>query len=299
MSDQFWIRQGNHVTGPYSVAQMKELASSSRICPDDEISKDGNRWIAAAKVRALKLATGTRGEQLERPDTAGKQYWVRAPGQAHGPYWEQELKALVCQGLVRSGDQVSVDRRHWNDVDTICGSPASPRQVSATSRIVHCPTCWRPHQPGVTKCINCNTRLMPAFLGVFTIVGLVLTIPSTVGALVLMVPRAEMEMPYIEAVIVGLVQLAIYLTAIVVLVGLRRGRYWAWIGIQVLLAVALMMPALVYSVLFVLDADYDMPWLLIIPFIGILAWAFLISPWWIYIRSDKVKTFCSAGRRVE
>lgn len=47
------IKKNDKIYGPYSSKQLKTLANEGKIAGDTEISKDGEKWVAASKVQGL------------------------------------------------------------------------------------------------------------------------------------------------------------------------------------------------------------------------------------------------------
>lgn len=61
MKSQYFIRRGTQVSGPLSGKELKEQALSGRVAAEDEISQDEQTWVAAAKVRGLRLDVKPNG----------------------------------------------------------------------------------------------------------------------------------------------------------------------------------------------------------------------------------------------
>lgn len=52
-SQQWFVRRGNRVQGPYSIRQVRRSMLLGRILPTDRVSDDGERWQALAEAREL------------------------------------------------------------------------------------------------------------------------------------------------------------------------------------------------------------------------------------------------------
>jgi nucleoside transporter len=152
--------------------------------------------------------------------------------------------------------------------------------------IVKCPNCGAGHNPGVFRCEQCNASLRPALLGFLTIPGL---IGSTLLAVfcVALVVRAIWSMATgttegALVIVAGAFGIAISLLGFAVFLGLRRGKYWAWEVIQVL-----MVAGIAYSIIRALD---DSVWVIVVVVQTAITAALLA-----YLRSSGVRAFCSVG----
>jgi hypothetical protein len=283
MAEKFWIKHENQINGPFSLAEMRELVNSSKISQDDEISKDRKRWIVATCVRALKFANGQDNGETKHLKKTNDEYWVRHTDEAFGPYTLKELKSLARDGLIQMDDLLSTDRRQWSEASTSGGLPLSAWQSSTSNLIVYCPECGRPHAPGVIDCSNCNTCLRPTFLGVCTLIWFLFYSFSALGFLVRM-----------QENLMAVFGLIVCIAGAFMSIGLRCGKYWGWIGMQIVWVVSV--------------------WFLLVWFfkengvtgpnvfgaaVVIALGAFKLSPWWVYLHNERVKTFCSAGLQVE
>jgi hypothetical protein len=72
----YYIRKGKFVSGPYTAADLKDLAASGDLHPNDEVRKGGRTaWIAAEKVKGLPFdriarATATLGKVADKMEKA-------------------------------------------------------------------------------------------------------------------------------------------------------------------------------------------------------------------------------------
>ena len=54
MADEWFIARDQTKDGPYSTAQLKELASQCRIKPTDMLIKNGmGKWVLASRIKGL------------------------------------------------------------------------------------------------------------------------------------------------------------------------------------------------------------------------------------------------------
>ena len=58
MAHQYWVKSGDNVAGPFSGAQIKQIASAGGIMAGDLISGDQAKWTPAEKVKGLLPAAG-------------------------------------------------------------------------------------------------------------------------------------------------------------------------------------------------------------------------------------------------
>ncbi len=149
----------------------------------------------------------------------------------------------------------------------------SQGESGSNQGIVKCPKCAQGEDPGVIRCVECNTSLRPTLLAVVTLVGPIVLVLLAIASL-----------GQIEQSPVALIAFLMNLAGIVVLLGLRYGRYWAWIGIQVIWVINI-----AFSVILGLAIH---PVLLMKAGVQTL----IIILFWMYIRSDRVRAFCSVGR---
>ena len=138
---------------------------------------------------------------------------------------------------------------------------------------VRCPKCAEGHPPGVFRCSRCSASLRPVFLGIVTIVGPLLLAIQILGLLA-----------QIENNPVAVLGVLINCVGIAVLIGLRFGRYWAWVTIQILWVINI-----AFTVFVALGTH---PALLVVA----LVQALIIAALWAYIHTDRVKAFCAIGR---
>jgi hypothetical protein len=139
--------------------------------------------------------------------------------------------------------------------------------------MVKCPKCSEGHNPGILRCTKCNTCLRPTALAVLTLLGLVFL------PLLAIVSLAQVaEHP------IALVAFCISVVGIFTLFGLRAGKYWAWIAIQVIWVINIAFSAI--------QAVAIHPALLV----GTAVQGLIIIVLWIYINGERVRAFCSVGR---
>lgn len=59
MANQFWVRVGGKIHGPFTPGQLKQFAAARRLAAQDSVSTDQMRWFPADKVQGLTLAPAT------------------------------------------------------------------------------------------------------------------------------------------------------------------------------------------------------------------------------------------------
>lgn len=121
MGTQYWLQRGDHVLGPYSASQLRQMASISKFSPEDLISQDQKRWVKAARVRGLLFPspTTTQNELYQR--TLRKKCYLRQANIVSGPYSPSQMKNLLAEGKIAVEDEISKDGQHWKKVDTFKG----------------------------------------------------------------------------------------------------------------------------------------------------------------------------------
>ncbi len=139
--------------------------------------------------------------------------------------------------------------------------------------IVKCPKCGARNNPGVVRCAKCNTSLRPTLLAVVTLLGPIVLLLQSLALL------AGFERNPIAPV-----SLLINAAGIVILISLRFGRYWAWVALQVIWAINI---AVTVIVAFAVNPAF---------LVVAGAQTLIIVLLWIYIHSERVKSFCSVGR---
>jgi len=165
-------------------------------------------------------------------------------------------------------------------------------QSQSAARGAVCRRCGSEHAPGAVSCADCGSVLRPPLLDVLTLLWL---FGSGVWALVQLGVLACVGpgwFPYHLAASLGL---PLTLASISILVGLRCGRYWAWILTQVVLAFNLAVHGGFVCILFCFEptrVGADAVAIVGgIPFLTHLILVFLIL---VYLHRHHVKAFCSA-----
>ena len=82
MSRQYKIKRGDRVFGPYSTAEVRQLAANEKLDPTDLIREQGGqRWTLASTVAGLGIAAPviSSTSSVETPGTATKQLIDRRP----------------------------------------------------------------------------------------------------------------------------------------------------------------------------------------------------------------------------
>ncbi len=140
---------------------------------------------------------------------------------------------------------------------------------------VKCRKCDTAYNLGIFRCSECNISLRPIFLNIATIVGPIL---ASISIVVYFVQREKLlHLIGIGDFVFGLLS---SIASIIVLVGLRHGRYWAWVAIHVIWAI---------DILFlIINGQTNMKGMAIQ--LSIILFLFM------YVHSYKVQEFCSIGR---
>jgi sulfatase modifying factor 1 len=217
-----------------------------------------NQEIADSREAAVSSST-QEVEATQSPDVGG------------GPRASQDdIQSFSV--IASSGGEK--DPAHLKEKPLTDRSMAEDQAAIAVGELpVECPKCGEGHNPGTLWCAKCSTCLRPIFLGVMTLIG---PIFLTLLAIVSLVQVAERP--------IGLAAFCIDVVGIIMLLGLRAGRYWAWIGIQVLWGIVIGTSAI--------EAVVINPVLLTRAAVR----ALIIVLLWTYIQTDRVIVFCSVGR---
>ena len=106
MSKQIWVRKGQEVRGPFSVAQVRQLAEEGKLTPRHEISSDQKRWKSAASVSGLgvcqrELRAGGSGRLPAIRAVPGK--CSAAVAKSQGSQFALGVLLLVIVALVVAG----------------------------------------------------------------------------------------------------------------------------------------------------------------------------------------------------
>ena len=159
------------------------------------------------------------------------------------------------------------------------------KTVSSSRRItVTCPKCGTQNPPGVSRCAKCHQCIRPFVLSVWTLLCMILAPAALIWTcfVALGVMLGEWTVWSLDVPVRATI-------ALVLIIGLRYGRYWAWFSIQIFWMICFTLNAIVFVWRVVSETPQQYH------ILGFLNWAVIVSIWW-YIRTERVKTFCSAGR---
>ncbi len=93
MDDVWYLTRDGKRFGPYPFAQLRELADSGQLAPDDLVwQQGGTNWLAASQVPGLITSSGS--------------WYYLDNGQRRGPITDDELKRRVGNGTLRLDDLV-------------------------------------------------------------------------------------------------------------------------------------------------------------------------------------------------
>jgi hypothetical protein len=56
---KYWVKIRNRIDGPYSAAQLKQMAADGKLRPIHQISRDRCRWVLAMQVKGLTFGGGS------------------------------------------------------------------------------------------------------------------------------------------------------------------------------------------------------------------------------------------------
>ncbi len=146
-------------------------------------------------------------------------------------------------------------------------------KVDLHSIIVKCPKCGEANKPGVFRCTKCNASLRPTLLAVVTLLGPIILVLLAIASLGQIGQNPA-------AILAFLINTA----GIAILIGLRYGRYWAWVAIHVVWVINILSSAI--------QALAINPEMLFHTAVQTL----IIVLFFFYFHSKRVKAFCSVGR---
>jgi hypothetical protein len=172
------------------------------------------------------------------------------------------------------------------DRNPVVAVPASSQnEKEAVSRLLEqaaksmCPKCGIDVAAGTARCPQCHIVLYPILFGIITTLAIVMNALMAVGSL-LVATQAPVALVFALAA-VGM---------IAILAAARKGRYWAWLAIQILWVLGLVFSLV--SALAVLPKEAET---VIVPFM--LVQAIIVGLLIFYFNTPRVRTFCSLGAR--
>ena len=151
-----------------------------------------------------------------------------------------------------------------------------------SKRLVVCDACGERNFPGEARCVKCNAGLRPTLLGVMTIIG---PIALILRIIMLVSSGSASGVPFACVESLGNV------VAIGVLVCLRHGSHGAWVVAQVMQAIGLVSICAFTFMAMRLPMRDDT--LITTSVVSAAVGTAIIIAWWCYLRSDRVKAFCS------
>lgn len=93
MGNQYFVRKRDEVMGPWSVAELKELAAAGELEPWHQISKDAKSWTAAGLFSGLEFPLDTT---IDRPFDVFISYSTRNAAEAQAVCTRFEQSGLRC-----------------------------------------------------------------------------------------------------------------------------------------------------------------------------------------------------------
>lgn len=120
--DSYYVRDRNRITGPFTLAQLKDKKRSNRLARFHMVSTDRTSWVSAETVPGLfapeeaRDDEGSRGlielqPELSAPTAAAEppQWYYLLGAETKGPETASAVRALISQG------QVQPDVLVWRD----------------------------------------------------------------------------------------------------------------------------------------------------------------------------------------
>ena len=100
MGQQYWIKSGEKVRGPFTGWQLMQLASTNRLKPDYLVSKDQTKWIPARKIKGLSSEEPPQDVHKREPEPSS--VGLRDP-RASRSNDHTDIDKLVRKRAVRDG----------------------------------------------------------------------------------------------------------------------------------------------------------------------------------------------------
>jgi|GEM_PF-6080893 len=136
-SNSYFLWQNEAEHGPFSPQQLKQMAASGQVGPDDHVRKDGeDRWVQASNVKGLmpgsQPATASVADSVQtsvqRPAQAQHQpqgnYHLGREGQTYGPYPMSDLQNMLQRGELYPGDSLlAVGTQQWIPYEQVMQAP--------------------------------------------------------------------------------------------------------------------------------------------------------------------------------
>lgn len=153
---------------------------------------------------------------------------------------------------------------------------------------ISCPRCGDGNLPGTSRCRKCGANLRPLFLAIMISFGVLV---GSVFFIVVLIKLATGALSP-EWTLPEWLGFASFSLVLALFVGLWYGRYWAWVGIQIVwgFRVLLMLTRMVRAVINQVPLG-RLGWPAVSAGVGVLLL--------VYVRKPYVRTFCSAGKPVK
>ncbi len=150
MPTQWFCQINGQERGPFTASQLRRLVAEGELGPSDTVRKESMvEWVLAAGVKGLFADSPSSNNE----QTTEQAWYVRVAGRQLGPFFCNQLIALIQQQLVRAEHYVQYgDSGPWQPVRDVKGlskyaaSASNPvRPVEPTDGLIRfdCPRCKR------------------------------------------------------------------------------------------------------------------------------------------------------------
>ena len=209
------------------------------------------------------------GQSLDAPpDMSGEE--IECPS-CQRPIFVPKIQASPPQGRKR----IVVHHKAQTAPSRLTSRP------NTTGSELTCPKCSARNKPGTRHCVECKKSLMPGFLSFMALMATAVGLGWTVFLFMFAFDSESWSEP------TYIIQIPQALVLLVVGFGLNFGRFWAWLLLQLLYGLNIVVQLIKMAQ--AIFSTNPLPGL-IQGIGGIL----IISLFWCYLRSARVKAYCSA-----
>lgn len=207
---RYYVAANGRRQGPYSTAQLRELAHRGSLGPSDMVLPEGRtRWVEAGSVRGLfghegngptndptecETTVSPRLTALTHGDRVGNEVWYYSKnGQSFGPFTFPHLVQLASAGLLLPADMVlngAGRERAWLPAHTVADLfPDLPTTTNAAKRATEASSMQVTGDAKPASMTGSGWKWHP-FLGLL-VLGVILTGLKTVGCI-----REDIRTPF-------------------------------------------------------------------------------------------------------